>query len=158
MKDRNYHRQYSKNYYHKRRNELIQKLGGKCVVCGSTENLEFDHIDATTKEYNISEKLLSYSINSLLPELEKCQLLCHKCHSRKSKIDISSKNSGSNNYFYGKHGSDFPSSKPVIDLDTGKEYESATDYALAHNLDRNSVTRMCRGERKSLQGHHAVYK
>ena len=157
MKDRNYHREYSKNYYHLRKCKLITKLGGRCKVCGSTENLEFDHISAEHKDFSIG-KLLNHSKQVVDEELMKCQLLCHNCHLQKSKNDLSRKLSGKNNPFYGKHGSEFPSSKPVIDLDTGKEYESATDFALAHNLNINSVTAVCRGKRKSVYGHHVVYK
>ena len=32
-------------------------LGGKCVVCGATRKIEFDHIDKTTKKYTISSML-----------------------------------------------------------------------------------------------------
>ena len=35
----------------KRRDELRAELGGKCVKCGTTEDLEFDHIDAKTKTW-----------------------------------------------------------------------------------------------------------
>jgi len=29
-------------------------LGGRCVRCGATEDLEFDHIDPSTKRFTIS--------------------------------------------------------------------------------------------------------
>lgn len=157
MKDREYHREYSKNYYHKRKQELIDTLGGKCAKCGSTEHLEFDHIDPENKSFNIS-KLLNHSKHEVEDEIKKCQLLCNKCHSEKSKIDIRRKNSGTNNYFFGKHGAEFPCSKPVIDLDTNEEFESATDFALAHNLNVNSVTAVCRGTRSSIHGYRVRYK
>ena len=65
--------------YHDRRQILIQQLGGKCVICGSTENLEFDHIDKHAKSFGVSSHL-SYSLESVKTELDKCQLLCHECH------------------------------------------------------------------------------
>lgn len=48
-------RKYMLARYHKRRAEAIRKLGGKCVKCGSEENLEIDHIDPTTKSFEISK-------------------------------------------------------------------------------------------------------
>jgi len=64
--------------------ECIDILGGVCVVCNTTENLQFDHIDRTTKEFEIS-KARSVSKSRLLLELKKCQLLCESCHLKKSK-------------------------------------------------------------------------
>ena len=72
--------------YHKRRKEAVDLLGGKCVVCGSTENLEFDHIDPQTKKKTIA-KIWGYSKETFLKEINKCQLLCRKCHEEKSLKD-----------------------------------------------------------------------
>lgn len=69
-----------------RRKFLVEHLGGKCVGCGITENLQFDHIDRTQKLFSISKKL-DYSLEKLLPEVEKCQLLCYECHELKSTIN-----------------------------------------------------------------------
>jgi hypothetical protein len=69
-----------------RRKILIEHLGGKCVGCGTTENLQFDHLDRTQKLFNIG-KCLDYSFEKLLPEVEKCQLLCYDCHEIKSLIN-----------------------------------------------------------------------
>lgn len=71
------------NKYHKRREWAIDILGGRCVKCGSTDNLEFDHIDHALVSFRIGGSLL-YSNDKLLPELMKCQLLCHKCHMDKT--------------------------------------------------------------------------
>ena len=38
-------RKMSREGYHKRRKLLVEMLGGKCVDCGRTENLQFDHKD-----------------------------------------------------------------------------------------------------------------
>jgi hypothetical protein len=66
-------------YRAKRRAECIAYLGGKCVQCGSTDELDIDHIDPSTKSFKISNRLNSrWSI--LEPELRKCQLLCRPCH------------------------------------------------------------------------------
>lgn len=86
MKDREYHRNYSIDYYHRKKNELIQLLGGQCLKCGSVYNLEFDHIDPTTKLFPISN-LLSHAWDVVLVEVKKCQLLCSDCHKKKTAID-----------------------------------------------------------------------
>ena len=75
---------YNLKYYHNRREALIRQLGGKCVMCGSTENLEFDHIDSSEKSFSIGTRIQN-SMSNLQPELDKCQLLCHSCHIRKTK-------------------------------------------------------------------------
>lgn len=75
--------EYDKSRYQTRKNIMIQALDGKCVQCESTENLEFDHIDPETKSFSVM-KLWNRSWDVLLPELEKCQLLCKECHKAKS--------------------------------------------------------------------------
>lgn len=72
------------NYF---REILLEKLGGKCVECGSTEALEFDHIDPSTKSFNISAGYHKPK-EVLENELSKCQILCNKCHIQKSKKDL----------------------------------------------------------------------
>ena len=58
-------------------------LGGRCVHCGSQEELQFDHVERTTKEYQIGDLWLG-SLEKLLTEIFKCQLLCWPCHIKKS--------------------------------------------------------------------------
>lgn len=58
-------------------------LGGVCVVCGTTERLEFDHIDPSTKLFDIA-KGWARAEKIVLEELEKCQLLCKQHHDEKS--------------------------------------------------------------------------
>lgn len=58
-------------------------LGGKCVECGSKKRLEFDHIDPSTKKFNISE-CGGRTFDSFINEVSKCQLLCRACHIEKS--------------------------------------------------------------------------
>jgi hypothetical protein len=69
------------NYF---RQILTEKMGGKCVKCGCTEALEFDHIDPTTKSFNISAGYHK-PMEVLEEELAKCQLLCVSCHREKTK-------------------------------------------------------------------------
>lgn len=86
MEKSEYHREYNLNRYHERRKEFKDHLGGKCVDCGSTESLEFDHIDRSTKTLELG-KILNVSKEKALEELKLCQLLCTKCHIEKSKKD-----------------------------------------------------------------------
>lgn len=70
----------------KRRQILIEHLGGKCCGCGTTQNLQFDHLDRTQKSFNVG-KCLDYSLEKLIAEVDKCQLLCYNCHEVKSLIN-----------------------------------------------------------------------
>jgi 5-methylcytosine-specific restriction endonuclease McrA len=79
-------REYMLKRYHTRRAIALDSLGGVCKNCGSEEQLEFDHIDPTTKQGSIA-KLWSYSYQRFLDELKLCQLLCRDCHIEKSKMD-----------------------------------------------------------------------
>jgi len=67
-----------------RRTILRNRLGGKCVRCGSIENLEFDHIIKETKSFTIASSLTRFNIEKLILEVDKCQLLCRPCHITKS--------------------------------------------------------------------------
>lgn len=79
--------------YEKRKQHLIDLLGGSCVECGATENLEFDHIDRLQKSFVITSKW-TMALDKLLAELEKCQLLCHDCHEKKTRSEIGSAQHG----------------------------------------------------------------
>lgn len=74
-----YHRRY---YHEKRKKPIYDYLGGRCVVCGATENLEVDHIDPEQKSFNITGNLTWNE--RLVSELDKCQLLCSEHHLRKT--------------------------------------------------------------------------
>lgn len=76
-------RAYQNNWMAAKRNFYIEKMGGVCVECGSTEKLEFDHIDRSTKTMNPRE-LWSRREEVIIEELSKCQLLCHDCHKKKT--------------------------------------------------------------------------
>lgn len=71
---------YMKEKYDARRIEAIEYLGGKCVDCGLTEMLEFDHINPEEKSFNISGKINSAPWHVILSELDKCVLRCIACH------------------------------------------------------------------------------
>lgn len=61
----------------------IARLGGKCVECGTTERLEFDHIDPATKSFRVSE-FFCRKVDGLSEEMAKCQLLCKSHHVEKT--------------------------------------------------------------------------
>lgn len=80
-------REYMRGYYAKRLEEAKAVLGGGCVECGATDDLEFDHIDPQDKNHAIT-KMLMWAKAKWLEELEKCQLLCQGCHARKTSEHI----------------------------------------------------------------------
>lgn len=57
-----------------------------CVECGEDDPivLEFDHINAETKTATVSKLMLGGSIDELISEIAKCQVLCSNCHKRKT--------------------------------------------------------------------------
>jgi 5-methylcytosine-specific restriction endonuclease McrA len=70
--------------YLSRRQQAVLHLGGCCVHCGSTDDLEFDHVNPASKSFQITRMLCKLPWVALLAELDKCQLLCHPCHRAKS--------------------------------------------------------------------------
>jgi len=71
--------------YYRRRDEWIERLGGKCVRCDAVEGLEFDHVDRTAKSFAIGSAIGSISEELLALEMAKCQLLCVTCHVEKGR-------------------------------------------------------------------------
>ncbi len=69
-----------------RRAAAIERLGGVCAKCGSTDKLQFDHIDPASKHARIA-KMWTASKAKFEAELAKCQLLCEKCHREKTFSD-----------------------------------------------------------------------
>jgi hypothetical protein len=70
----------------RRRAHLLEMLGGKCVRCGTTDGLVFDHIDPSTKAFTIGGNL-ERPWDVLLAEVRKTQLLCPPCHKIKGTED-----------------------------------------------------------------------
>jgi hypothetical protein len=79
-----YMSQYMRNRRLKRRDKIIQLLGGCCVRCESVDNLEIDHITPGSQEFRFSGKALDKPWQKLLDEAAKCQLFCHDCHRNKT--------------------------------------------------------------------------
>lgn len=92
LRNKEKYNEYMKAYmlkrYHEHKRKTIEYLGGKCVCCGSTENLQIDHKDPKLKELSLN-KLWSRKGQMVQNEIEKCQLLCYACHLNKSKSERS---------------------------------------------------------------------
>lgn len=72
-------REYARQWVAQRRAEWFE--GKSCVLCGSTDDLQLDHVDANTK---VSHKIWSWSRERREAELAKCRVLCRPCHDVKS--------------------------------------------------------------------------
>jgi len=70
--------------YQKRMNKLRKAFGNKCVKCGATDNLHFDHINPATKVAAIGDLAIRNGFKRCYQEALKCQLLCKQCHIQKS--------------------------------------------------------------------------
>lgn len=77
-------RKYLLDRYYKQRALFIKYLGGKCVICGGTEDLEIDHIDRTKKSFRVSQLWPVKKLPEVFKELDKCQLLCREHHIAKT--------------------------------------------------------------------------
>lgn len=67
----------------KLKNELVEYKGGKCIICGYNKSiwgLAFHHRDPKQKQFTVSNGNIK-SLERLKKEADKCDLLCHNCHS-----------------------------------------------------------------------------
>lgn len=71
---------------HKRRKQLkvksVEYKGGKCEKCGYSkcvEALDFIHVDASTKKFQIGKSGITRSWDKIKLELDKCKMLCSNC-------------------------------------------------------------------------------
>ena len=65
-----------------KREYAVNFLGGKCIRCGYNEfisGLCFHHRDPKEKDKNF-DSMRSWSLERILAEIKKCDLLCHNCH------------------------------------------------------------------------------
>jgi len=69
--------------YRQRKLKIFNFLGGVCVECGSKRQLQVDHKDHLKKNFTILDRW-AYAWATLVEELKLCQLLCKKCHLKKS--------------------------------------------------------------------------
>jgi hypothetical protein len=62
--------------------KVISYLGGACRICGYAKceaALCVHHPDPTAKEFTVSAHMTSW--DRIVRELDKCVLLCNRCHS-----------------------------------------------------------------------------
>lgn len=54
-----------------------------CALCGESDPavLQFDHL---RDKVAVVSRMMDYSWESILKEIEKCQVLCANCHARKT--------------------------------------------------------------------------
>ena len=65
------------------RRMAVEYKGGKCSRCGydrCIEALEFHHLDASQKDFGISQDGYTRSWERVRQELDKCVLVCANCH------------------------------------------------------------------------------
>ena len=133
-----YMRKYNRNKYRKRRAEVVEILGGKCESCGTTENLEVDHIDPNEKTLNIAKVLHGTKWELIKEELTKCQLLCNTCHRKKSKKDGST----FKNVAKGEHVNHAKLKAEDV-LNIREKYEtgnySQRQLAIMYNVNRSAI-------------------
>ena len=76
----------------RRKLELIQLSGGGCSKCGYNKNissLEFHHKDSSIKEFQLDARNLSNnSMDKIMKEFAKCELLCSNCHAEEHHIEM----------------------------------------------------------------------
>ena len=79
-------RNFNQSDYKRKRNivEMI-KLSRGCAICGYNKYasaLDFHHIDRNTKIENVSTMVHNgnFSIDDILEEIGKCEVLCANCH------------------------------------------------------------------------------
>jgi 5-methylcytosine-specific restriction endonuclease McrA len=57
---------------------------GPCRRCGRRKDVEVDHIDPSQK---VSHRIWGWPEERRLVELVKCQVLCKRCHKKKTKLE-----------------------------------------------------------------------
>lgn len=64
--------------------KIIKEMGGKCELCGYNKNIAalcFHHKDSSLKKFTVdSRNIVRHSKETVMKELENCQLLCQNCH------------------------------------------------------------------------------
>lgn len=95
-------RRHSGAKYRERRAYMLARLGGRCVICGTTERLEIDHVDPATKHFTLLAEWYR-PLEEIDAELEKCQLLCQRDHLAKSRAEGSlARRVGGEEHYQGK--------------------------------------------------------
>lgn len=76
-----------KRYYDRgveRKQKLLEIKGGQCIKCGyckCSRALEFHHRDPKTKNFSLTmREIAGFAWDTVLAELNKCDLVCSNCH------------------------------------------------------------------------------
>lgn len=82
-------RERGRSAQHRLRGEVVERLGGRCAECGSTEQLEVDHVYGGGREARDAagpwaELRRIRDALRLDPADPRYQLLCHDCHATKT--------------------------------------------------------------------------
>lgn len=83
-----YMRRYTRENTNRNRPRAYALYGGKCELTGTTENLNFAHMDPSKKSFNIAPRLQQVNFFSRidnLVEMTKCALLCVEAHNAYDK-------------------------------------------------------------------------
>lgn len=83
------------------RGAWIAEQGGACRACGSTDDLQVDHVDPATK---VDHRVWSWADDRRRAELAKCQLLCGACHRAKTRAEQWKAERHGNERTYSRHG------------------------------------------------------
>lgn len=81
VKRKNYLRFAVKSFVRRLKEQAIAYKGGKCQGCGYNKyngSMHFHHINSNEKSFSISGKSMSF--DRMIPELDKCVLVCANCH------------------------------------------------------------------------------
>lgn len=80
-------KEYLKKAVSERRRKLKQLIieykGHKCAICGYAKYagaFDLHHLDHSKKEFGLSVRGLTRSLETLKKEADKCVLLCANCH------------------------------------------------------------------------------
>lgn len=73
-----------------RHNLFLYLSDKRCVDCGNPDFrvFDFDHKEGTKKVNNISNMVFRYNWNTILLEIEKCEIRCANCHRIKTGIQL----------------------------------------------------------------------
>lgn len=129
--------EYCRQWMRRRRLAWLESCG-PCRHCGSTKNIELDHIDPDQK---ISHAIWSWSESRRLEELAKCQPLCHECHKKKT-------NAFNRDRLKGKSAKvQRLTEEEVLDIISMRATHSARDIASIYGISHSVVSRICNGKR-----------
>ena len=88
--DREYHNRKAKESRERRRALINELKSEPCSICGASYPpyvMDFHHVDPASKEIAIGKKV-TWKLDKLLREIEKCVLLCANCHRQVEHGDL----------------------------------------------------------------------